>query len=303
MASKICVAPFQDDDLLKMLADLGVEVTDRSDVADVLIWLGGSDAEKIFPYLSPTVRWVQTSAAGVERFIASGIIDRDRTWTSAAGAYSSIIAEHAVALLLAGLHRVPEAVRAPYWEEREVAVLAGSSALIIGAGGIGSATAMLLLQFGCRVTAVNRTGHEVAGAELTFSADHIPNLWGTTDHVIICAPATPATVGLVNAQALFKMGRNSWLVNVGRGSIVDSDALADALEKGLIAGAALDVTEPEPLPSDHRLWSSDRLIITSHSANTLRLHQTTLYSFAAENVRRYVENEPLCGVIDLDRGY
>lgn len=274
--------------------------------AEALVWSDGGPAA--FPRQLPgNIRWVQLPSAGVEGWFGAGVIDRDRVWTSAAGAYARTVAEHAVTLLLAGVRALPVALPLRTWQGKQVSAnvgtLADATVAIVGAGGIGRATIPLLRAFGTRIIAVNHSGREVPGAEATYPAAEVARVWPRADHVILAAPATDATKHLVNAEVLNTLGPSSWVVNIARGSLIDHDALVAALERGTIGGAALDVTDPEPLPDGHPLWAQPKAIITPHAANPERVLGPALADHVAENIRRRAAGEELNGIIDVDAGY
>jgi D-3-phosphoglycerate dehydrogenase len=272
--------------------------------ADALVWLEG-DPEAL-PDLPDRVRWVQLSSAGVEQWTRSGRLDGDRTYTSATGAYGLPVAEHALALLLAGAKGLHRFARARAWEDdgrEHVHPLEGATVAIVGAGGIGRALIGLLEPFGAEVIAVTRRGNAVEGAARTLPADRTEEVWPLAHHVVIAAPATDGTRHLVGASELAAMREDAWLVNVARGSLVDTDALVEALRTGSIAGAALDVTDPEPLPSDHPLWREPRALITPHVATPPAAEALHLAERVRENVRRFAAGEELLGLIDAGAGY
>jgi phosphoglycerate dehydrogenase-like enzyme len=185
----------------------------------------------------------------------------------------------------------------------EVRSLEGASVLIVGAGGIGRALIGLLEPFGAEVIAVTRRGHDVRGAARTLAADRLDEVWGEARHVVIAAPATDGTRHLVGARELAAMREDAWLINVARGSLVDTDALVDALRSGSIAGAALDVTDPEPLPGDHPLWTLPNVLITPHVATPPEAERRHFAARVRENVRRLAAGEDLEGLIDPEGGY
>jgi phosphoglycerate dehydrogenase-like enzyme len=269
--------------------------------ADAVVWLGGPDA--LHAVLGPRVRWVQLPSAGIEAWLASGVIDSDRTWTSAAGVYADSVAEHALALILAGRRRLHECARADRWRpELHGRPLAGATVTIVGAGGIGESLIRMLEPLGVEVVAVTRSGRAVAGAE-AVPADRLADVWPRSDVVVLAAPATDATRHMIGEAELRALPDHAWLVNVGRGSLVDHDALVRALRGGWIAGAALDVTEPEPLPDDHPLWRLPNALITPHAANPPQALRAALAGRVAENVARFAAGRELIGAIDADRGY
>ncbi|WP_432572193.1 D-isomer specific 2-hydroxyacid dehydrogenase family protein [Kineococcus sp. SYSU DK005] len=297
------VGPGEREELQEAVRRAGGRVADL-DGADAVVWAGGPGD---LPELPGSVRWVQLPSAGIESWFAAGRVDRERTWTSAAGAYSDAVAEHAVALLLAGVRGLAVSARARTWDAEASAApqstLRGTTVAIVGAGGIGRAMVPALTALGASVIAVTRRGHDVPGAELTLPADRTGEVWERADHVILAAPATSETQALVGAEQLAALGPQGWLVNIARGSLVDTGALVDALARGTIAGAALDVTDPEPLPDDHPLWSEPRALITPHVANPPQLQAGGLAARVEENVRRFAAGEELVGLVDVDAGY
>jgi len=275
--------------------------------ADGVVSLTGDPAE--LPSLPDSVRWVQLPSAGVEQWIRSGAVSDGRVWTSATGSFGLAVAEHALALMLAADKSLHTFARVPTWPadpddgRRQVRSLAGETVLIAGAGGIGRALIGLLEPFGCEVIAVTRRGHDVPGAARTLPADRLSEVWGEARHVVVAAPATDGTRQLVGAAELAAMREDAWLVNVARGSLVDTDALVEALRSGSIAGAALDVTDPEPLPDSHPLWELPNVLITPHVATPPETERIAFAARVRENVRRLAAGEELEGVIDAEGGY
>ncbi len=273
--------------------------------ADAVVWTRCPDT---FPDSLPErVRWVQLPSAGVEPWLSADIVDDTRIWTSAAGAYAQNVAEHAVLLLLAGVRALGPQVRATSWRKTEfdsqVGTLRGATVAIVGCGGIGRAIIPILTAFGARILAVTRSGTPVAGAAETVSADQIPQIWSRSDHFVIAAPATSDTAQMVDEHALDRMKPTAWIVNIARGALVDTNALVHALREGSIGGAALDVTDPEPLPPDHPLWTLPNALITPHVANPESGLTALLADHVETNVTRFAAGEPLLAVIDRVRGY
>ncbi len=272
--------------------------------ADGLVWLGG-DPEAM-PALPESVRWVQLPSAGVEQWLRAGAITGERAWTSATGAYGLPVAEHALALMLAadkGLHAF---ARERGWVgegRHHVRSLEGATVAIVGAGGIGRALIGLLEPFGAEVVAVTRRGRDVPGAARTLPADRVGEVWPAAHHVVIAAPATDGTRRLVGAPELAAMRADAWLHNVARGWLVDTGALVEALRSGSIGGAALDVTDPEPLPDGHPLWELPNALITPHVATPPEAERRHFAARVRENVRRLAAGEELEGLIDPEGGY
>ncbi|MBA3886221.1 MAG: hydroxyacid dehydrogenase [Acidobacteria bacterium] len=280
----------------------GGRVVDAPEEAEAIVWLG-SEKAKLPGMLYPGVRWVQLPSAGVESWMEEGLIDTERIYTSAAGVYSETVAEHALALMLAGARRLHESARATSWEVGWGRSLAGSTVVILGAGGIGRALIRMLEPFGTRTLAVTRSGREVPGATRSYSADQTGELWPEGDFFVVAAPATGDTEKMIGARELDAMQSHAWVVNVARGSLIDTDALVEALAEGRIGGAALDVTDPEPLPDGHPLWTEPRALITPHTANPPDALARALAERIEENVSRFKAGEELIAVVDVEAGY
>lgn len=300
---RVHVGPDSSPQFEQAIRDGGGTVVGAAAEADAIVWRGSP--EQLQPLLHDGIRWVQLPSAGVEHWLASGVLDDARRWTGATGAYGPITAEHALALLLAGFRRLAECARASDWqgEELEGRSLFGATVVLVGTGGIGQALTRLLTPFGVTVLAVNRSGRPLDGAAETVPFTRAGELWPRADAVVLCAPATAETRHLIDAAVLAALPPHAWLVNVARGSLVDTDALVAALADRALAGAALDVTDPEPLPSDHPLWREPRALISPHTANPAGPLREALAERVRENVARLRAGRELLGLIDLARGY
>lgn len=305
--TRIALGPEVDDLLADAVVRGGGQVVDLAD-AEALVWAGDDPAR--FPAELPeSIRWVQLHSAGVEHWFDAGVIRRhpDLLWTSAAGAFSATVAEHAFTLLLAGVRALPEHLAATTWRQREffdkVGTLRGARVAIIGAGGIGRAVIPMLTAVGAVVIAVNRSGRPVPGADEVVTADRVDEVFGRVDHVVVAAPATADTRHLVGAPQLAKLGPRSWVINVARGPLVDTDAVVDALRDKQIGGVGLDVTDPEPLPDGHPLWTLPNAIVTPHDSNPPSVRAGAFADHVGENVRRFVAGEDLVARIDPEAGY
>jgi D-3-phosphoglycerate dehydrogenase len=292
--------------LVAAIESAGARVVDSLH-ADAVVWTG-TPAE--FPDSLPeSIRWIQLPSAGVESWFAAGKIRHEpgRTWTSAAGAYSASVAEHALALLLAGVRDFRAQFAATSWDQAgfgaRTGSLRGAVVAIVGCGGIGRALIPMLHALDAEVLAVTRSGNEVPGAHRTFAADRLAEVWPQADHVVLAAPATGATSRMVGPAQLAAMRPGAWLVNIARGSLIDTDGLVDALRANMIGGAALDVTDPEPLPDGHPLWSLPNALITPHVANPPSALTPAYADHVARNVARFVSGRPLDAVIDVTAGY
>ncbi|SDU81210.1 Phosphoglycerate dehydrogenase [Microlunatus sagamiharensis] len=274
-----------------------------ADEADAIVFHSDADdPDESAALVTDRTRWVQLPHAGIERWTAAGLITDEPVWTSAAGAYGPQVAEHALALLLAGARRLQAAARAQTWDRQPGRVVAGSTVALVGFGGIGRCLLPMLEPLGCRVLAVTDSG-PVEGVERTVGRDAYREVLPEADFVVLLAALTPQTRGMIGAAELDPMRDDAWLVNVGRGGLVDTDALVEALREERIGGAALDVTDPEPLPDGHPLWTLPNALITPHVANPQEAHDAALAERLRENVRRFAAGEELLGVIDPEQGF
>ena len=270
-----------------------------------LVWTDGDAMQALRDTLAarPGIGWVQLPQAGVERAFAAGVVDPRRRWTSAKGAFAEPVAEHALALTLAGLRQLKTRARARSWGRPAGESLFGQPVTVVGAGGIAAVLLRLLEPFGAPVTVVRHHAGPVAGAERTVGSDRLAEALAGARAVILALALTPQTRGLIGRAELAAMDPEAWLVNVARGELVDTAALVDALQRGVIGGAALDVTDPEPLPAGHPLWDLPNCLITPHTADTEEMTQPLLADRIAENVGRLAAGQPLVGLLDPDLGY
>lgn len=305
---RIHVAPVVSDELRDAVERGGGEIVDDPGAADAVIWVVPFQADELKALLEKSsARWVQLPFAGIESFFAAGTIDQAHTWTCTKGVYGPACAEHALALMLAAARRIPQHSRNREWRaggfgspERR---LAGSTMLIVGAGGIGRALIDMLGPMAVRVIAVNRSGRPVAGAEKTATANALSELVPEADWIVVTAASTPETRHMFDAGLLARMKPEAWIVNVARGELIDTDALVEALRAGRLGGAALDVTDPEPLPEDHPLWGFDNVLITPHVANTWDMAVPELLAMVERNVASFAAGGSLEGLVDPIAGY
>lgn len=275
------------------------------DEANAIVWTRSDRGaiRRLRGVLHPGIRWVQLDGAGIERWLEAGLVDRDRLWTAAKGAYGTMCAEHAVALVLAAAKRLPELARRTTWSKLEGDRLEGKTVGVVGAGGIGREVIARLAPFGVRVLASTRTGRPVEGAARALGPGDLDEILDASDYVVLAAPLTAETRRLIGARELSLIGPDGWLVNVSRGALVDTAALVAALAERRLGGACLDVTDPEPLPPGHPLWSLPNALVTPHVANTREEADAALAARVAENVRRFVAGRELLGVVDPELGY
>ncbi|MEA2703636.1 MAG: hypothetical protein QOD63_1581 [Actinomycetota bacterium] len=280
----------------------GAELVDPSE-ASALVWTDPADASALAGVLAdaPQITWVQLPFAGVDAFLE--LLDDDHIWTSTKGAYSEPVAEHALALGLAGLRQLTVRARADRWGEQAGRRLMGGRVTLVGGGGITQALLRLLRPFHVEATVVRRHVAPVEGATVVVGADRLRDTLPGADLVVLALPLTPETVGVIGAEELDLMSPHAWLVNVARGRHVVTDDLVAALESERIGGAALDVTDPEPLPAGHRLWSLDNCLITPHTSNTWVMAEPLFAQRVVANIGRCQRGEPLLGRIDPALGY
>jgi phosphoglycerate dehydrogenase-like enzyme len=270
-----------------------------------LVWTKGGAVGELRTVLEahPEISWVQLPMAGIERVAEAGLLDHQRQWTSAKGAYAEPVAEHALALLLAGLRYLPERARAHSWGRPAALTLFDEPVTILGGGGIATALVSLLRPFRARVTIVRQHPEPVDGAAMTVGPSRLDEALAGARAVVLALALTPGNRAMIGRKELDLMDELAWLVNVARGGLVDTDALVDALRSRTIGGAALDVTDPEPLPAGHPLWDLPNCLITPHTADTQEMTEPLLARRIAENVRRLAAGQELAGRVDTDLGY
>lgn len=254
----------------------------------------------------PGVRVVQLPSAGVDAYVETmqATAREGLTFTSAKGAYSAPVAEHALALTLATLRSLQIRARASSWEHEQRGIsLNGATVTIVGAGGIGTELLRLLQPFDVEVTMVRRTDEDVPGAARTITVDHLAEVLPTSDVVVVAAALTGGTRSLLGADEFAAMKDTAVLVNIARGPLVDTDALVTALAEGRIGAAGLDVVDPEPLPDGHPLWAEPRALITPHQANTNAMTEPLFQARVEANIRALAEGGDPEGVVDVEQGY
>jgi len=288
-------APPVDDDLRAALAR-----------AEVLFCL---DAPFDLPPLAPHLRWVQAVGSGIGQFAASRLEEGDITLTNAAGVGAPSIAEFVVGRILAAWKDFPglAALQEQHsWTPRYGRLLLGSTVGIIGLGAIGAAVAQRLKPFGVRVIAIRRRyepGMTAPDVDELFGPDALHDVLARSDAVVLAAAGTPETENMLDRAAIDAMKPGTVFVNVARGNMVDEAALVDALERGHITAAALDVAHAEPLPSDDPLWNAPNVVISPHCSASQERYFDMVFDLFVDNLGRYVRGEPLRNVIDLSAGY
>ena len=268
------------------------------------------EAEALYGRLTPAMlaaaeklQWVQATGIGLEGSMFPELIASDVVMTNMRGVYSDHIADHVFGYILTfarGLHVYLRQQLSRTWQPGvPIHYLPETTLGIIGLGGIGAQVARRGRFFGMRVLAVDPSPKGDTGlAEQVWGLDGLPEMLGQADFVVICAPHTPLTERLFGAAQLRAMKPTAYLMNIGRGVIVQLEALTQALQTGEIAGAALDVFEREPLPADHPLWEMENVIVTPHVSDTgPYIHERRMELFL-ENARRFIAGQPLLTVVD-----
>jgi phosphoglycerate dehydrogenase-like enzyme len=280
----------------------GGEVVELA-AAEALIWTDPLDAAGLRDALdrNPGVRWVQLPFAGIEPLVSA--LDTERTWTCGKGVYAEPVAEHALALALGGLRGTVRYARETSWSEPYGANLLGAHVVILGGGAITRSLVRLLLPFGVELTVVRNRVEPLDGVAEVVGTDRLHEVLARADLVVLALALTPETEHIIDAAALQAMPDHAWLVNVARGRHVDTDALVTALEAGTIGGAALDVTDPEPLPDGHALWTAPNCVITPHVGNTPEMGIKLLWARVRENVERFANGDELLGGVHVELGY
>ncbi len=305
---RLLIGPTYEEYAAEAVRQGGGTVVGDGEDADGLIWVDYSPAglgETLVAH--PGIRWVQLPMAGVERMFEAGIVAEAHragvTWTCAKGSFGEPVAEHALALALAGLRKLPERARARSWGAPAGISLLEAPVTLLGGGGISEALLRLMAPFRVRATVVRRRAVPVEGAARTVTTEALHSVLPGSLVVFVALALSPATVGIIGEPELSRMGPETWVVNVGRGRHIKTGALVEALRERRIGGAALDVTDPEPLPDGHPLWALPNCIITPHTANTREIAPPLLGVRIRENVERFAAGLPLVGGMDPAAGY
>ena len=270
-----------------------------------LVWADAQDPDGLAALLDAhrTIEWVQLPWAGVEPYVDVIRSHPERTWTCGKGVYAEPVAEHVLALALAGLRNLAPYARAEGWSRSAGTNLLGARVVVLGGGGITESLLRLLEPFGCDVTVVRRTPAPMAGAASVVGMAELDTALDGALVVVLALALTPETTGVLDRRRLELLAPEAWVVNVARGGHIVTDDLVAVLAEGRIGGAALDVTDPEPLPAGHPLWAEPRCLITPHTANTPAMAIPLLTARVQENVRRRIAGESLLGPVDPDAGY
>jgi phosphoglycerate dehydrogenase-like enzyme len=292
----------------RIAVTIGFDCSEFDNLArDAEIVLGQGFPTQDLAERAPVTQWVNAVSAGVENLMPLTWLPAGAVMTNNSGTHVPRVREYALMMLL-GLHqRLPEMVtqqRECKWRQIFASTIAGQRAVIVGMGNLGGAVADAARQLGVSVIGVNRSGRPHPSAERTVAIDQLDAVLDRADFLVIAAPLTAATRGLIGAEELALLPEGAGLLNIGRGPIVDTVALQRALDSGRLSGAVLDVFDPEPLSADSPLWSQPNLLITPHnSSDDPKTYIPRSLDMFFENLGRYISGEPLLNVIDPDLGY
>lgn len=253
----------------------------------------------------PSLQWLHLFSAGVDHML-DDLRRFDLTVTNSAGLHAPPIAEWVIAMLLMHVKQLPEMVdkfERHEWEKVRGSELNNCTLGIVGAGGLGREIAVRAAGMQMRVIGLRSSGAPLEHIERMYRPHEMHTMLAECDYVVISAPLTAETQGMIGEAELRAMRPSAVLLNVARGSIVQTEPLLRALNEGWIAGAYLDVTDPEPLPPDHPLWEARNVFITAHTSAITPRSAERLVSFFCGNLRRWLAGEPLENVVDLSRGY
>ncbi|MDD2295148.1 MAG: D-2-hydroxyacid dehydrogenase [Eubacteriales bacterium] len=257
------------------------------------------------------LRWLQLDSAGSDKYAALPLFREEHArLTNASGCYGLLISEYMVGaalLLCVGFHKYRDQQTAHVWKDGDQAkTVSGSRTLVVGLGDIGSHFAQSMHALGSAVTAIRRTGgSKPPFVESVHTLEDLPTLLQEADIVGVCLPQSPETMNVFDAQAFAAMKPGAFLINVGRGSAVDADALTEALRSGHLGGAVLDVFQPEPLPADHPLWDQPGALITPHIAGLDEQPDAhgKIIALCTRNLEHFMNGEALESQVDLETGY
>lgn len=284
------------------------ETVTREELDDTDILIGNPTASLL--HGSPRLKWLQCNSAGTEPFLQPGVLHPGTLLTNATGAYGLAISEHMLGMLLElfkKLHAYRDAQHLHQWKSLgRVRSIEGATVLVLGMGDIGGEFARKVKALGATVIGVRRTDTRKPDyVDELYLTEELDSLLPRADVVAVTLPGNRETAGMLSRKRIENMKEGAVLLNVGRGMIVDTEALCDGLESGHLGGVGLDVTDPEPLPQNHRLWDLPNAVITPHISGFYHLPETLerIVRISAENLRAYVSGNPLRNQVDFSTGY
>jgi glyoxylate/hydroxypyruvate reductase A len=277
--------------------------------ADILFDFDQTHLEDL-PEVAPNVRWIQATSSGIGPFVQRmGYASRmpGTVFTRASGVHAQPLAEFCVMVMLMfrkGLHRVMRDQERKHWERYAGTDLEGRTLVVVGLGGVGREVVRMAKALRMRVVGVDRPGYLFDPDALPLDEFHpageLHAVLGEAEHLVLIAPHTPETEGMIGARELALMPPGAVFINISRGALVDEEALMEALRSGHLAGAGLDVFAEEPLPPDSPFWEMPNVLVSPHSASTSDRENRRLTDLFCENLRRFLSGEPLINVLDLE---
>ena len=283
------------------------------EISDTDVFIGWSLRPEQF-VTAKKLRWIHSPAAAVHQLMYPEMVRSNVVVTNSTGIHGPVVAEHAIAVLLALAKRLPQALQYQAkheWSQDQLwhgspppREASDSTVLIVGMGSIGREFAARAKALGMKILAIRENPAKgLEDADAVYSSSQIDDVLPHADYVLLCTPVTPATTGLMNAARLSKMKPDAYLINVARGPLIDEPALLDALQKRRIAGAALDVFNEEPLPANSPFWSLDNILITPHTAAVTDRLWERHYRLIVDNMKRFLAGQRLLNEVDKSRGY
>lgn len=280
---------------------------EKADLAGTEVILG--NVPTLFLKWADSLKWLQLNNAGTEGY-CDGSLPKGVMLTNATGAYGLAISEHMIGMLFALQKKLNlygrNQMEHSWKNEGHVRVIEGSRVLIIGLGDIGTAFARKMKALGCKTVGIKRReGRKPSGVDDLFTQERLEQQLPKADIVAMCLPGNANTYHMLNRERIGMLKSSAVVLNVGRGTTLDTEALTEALKEGRIAGAALDVVDPEPLPADHPLWDMENVILTPHVAGGFSLPETLeqILDICIANLECYQVGRPLRNVIDFQTGY
>ena len=302
--NKIKKAAGPEEPVFKLKSEITPELLSDADVI-----LGNLDSPSQIGW-APRLKWLQLNNAGTEGYCEPGLLPEGAVLTNATGAYGLAISEHMLACLFMLRKKLnlyyADQERREWRREGHVGVIQGTTVLVIGLGDIGRTFAGKMRALGCHTIGIKRrVGAKPPQVDRLCGMDELDSLLPQADVVALSLPGNASTYHVLNRERIGLLKPNAIVLNVGRGTAIDTDALSDALYAGKITGAALDVTDPEPLPADHPLWSAPGALITPHISGGYSLPETLsqICDIFAENLERFRKGEALRNVVDMGTGY
>ena len=259
------------------------------------------------PAVAPRVRWVQSTSSGIGQMVKRVGLDKTGiVITTSSGVHARPLADFCLMAMLMFAKdyvRMEREKKAKHWERYCGEELTGKTLAIVGLGRVGQEVARHGKRMDMRVVGMRRSDTPVEGIDGMFDRDQLRDVLGETDFLVLAAPHTPETEGMIGADEIAAMKRGAVLINIGRGQLVDEPAMIRALEEGHLAGAALDVFSAEPPPADSPLWDMPNVIISPHSASTVRQENARITEIFCDNLERYLSGMPLRNVLDTEKLY